>query len=107
MNSGRLVALASVVLAGMLWTTDVRAADGSKFDSNGDGLVTFQEVMKYIEPSVRKSFDAMDRNKDGVLSDKDFDDLREGLRKLEEWLDELLIEPFAPESRPENEVSRT
>jgi len=32
----------------------------------------------------------MDHNKDGVLSDKDFDDVREGMKKLEDWLHDLL-----------------
>lgn len=105
MASGKYLKVAALVYAGFLWAGNAVAEEPKGFDTNGDGLVTFQEVMKYIEPSVRKSFDAMDRNKDGVLSDEDFDDLRDGLKKLEEWLDELLIEPFEPESRPE--VSRT
>ena len=101
--------VAGLMLAGMLWSPLAWAEEEQKrgFDTNGDGLVTFQEVMKYLEPSVRKTFDAMDRNKDGVLSDKDFDDLREGMKKLEQWLDKLLIKPFEPEPEPENGVRRT
>lgn len=101
--------MAGLLLAGMLWTPAAWAEEegNSRFDSNGDGLVTFQEVMKYLEPSVRKTFDAMDRNKDGVLSDKDFDDLREGMKQLEKWLDKLLIKPFEPDSNSDDGVTRT
>jgi len=71
-----------------------------EFDANGDGQVTFEEVMKRLESSARPAFDSMDRNKDGVLSDKDFDDMREGMEKLQRWLDDLL-KPFLPEKEPE------
>ncbi len=49
--------------------------------------------MQKVEKSARTAFDAMDHNKDGVLSDKDFDDVREGMKKLEDWLHDLL-KPF-------------
>jgi len=35
----------------------------------------------------------MDHNKDGVLSDNDFDDVREGMQKLEDWLYDM-FKPF-------------
>ena len=110
MASSGFLRCAALLLAGLLWAGSAQAEEEEQkkgFDINGDGLVTFQEVMKYLEPSVKKTFDAMDRNKDGVLSDKDFDDLREGMKQLEQWLDKLLIKPFEPEPEPENEVTRT
>jgi len=109
MASGSYLSITGLVLAALLWTGIAGAEEQEHkgFDTNGDGLVTFQEVMKYLEPSVRKTFDAMDRNKDGVLSDKDFDDLREGMKELERWLDKLLIEPFDSKPEPEQEVNRT
>lgn len=70
------------------------------FDANGDGQVTFPEVMQRLEKSARTAFDAMDRNKDGVLSAKDFDDMRDGMEKLEQWFEKLL-KPFLPEKEPE------
>lgn len=70
------------------------------FDANGDGQVTFEEVMKKVERSARKAFDSMDRNRDGVLSNKDFNDVREGMQKMEKWLDDLL-KPFMREDEPE------
>jgi Ca2+-binding EF-hand superfamily protein len=70
------------------------------FDTNGDGRITFEEVMKRLEKSARPAFDSMDRNHDGVLSGDDFDDVREGMEKLERWFDELL-KPFLPENQPE------
>jgi len=76
--------------------TPAQGAEMDEFDSNSDGKITFEEVMKHLEPSVRKSFDALDRNRDGVLSDKDFDDVREGMQQMEEWLQDLirpLLEP--------------
>lgn len=76
-------------------------ADGLEdFDNNKDGEVTFEEVMKHLELGIRKSFDALDRNHDGVLSAKDFDDLHQGIDKLEKWLKEL-VKPLI--QQPENE----
>jgi len=42
----------------------------------------------------------MDRNKDGVLSEKDFDDVRQGMEKLERWFEDLL-KPFLEQQKPE------
>ncbi|TLS67030.1 hypothetical protein FE236_03755 [Mariprofundus erugo] len=81
-------------------TPPARADGLEAFDSNGDGEVSFEEVMKHLEPGIRKSFDALDRNHDGVLSAKDFDDLHQGLEKLDQWLKEL-IKPLL--QKPENE----
>ena len=76
------------------------AGEAGAFDANGDGQVTFEEVMQRLEKSARATFDSMDRNKDGVISDKDFDDVREGMERLEKWFEELL-KPFLPEEEPE------
>ena len=86
---------AVAVIAGRMFAESARDAGNQEdqFDANGDGQVTFPEVMKKVEKSARKTFDAMDHNKDGVLSDKDFDDVREGMQKLEDWLHDLL-KPF-------------
>ncbi|GAV21013.1 hypothetical protein MMIC_P1992 [Mariprofundus micogutta] len=92
----------ALLLAALLAATPAIAKDSSSddFDANGDGKVTFEEVMKRLEPSVRAAFDSMDHNKDGVLSDKDFDDMRKGMKELQQWLDDLL-DPFLPEEKPE------
>ncbi len=87
--------LAIVLIAGLMFAASAMAGGNQPddFDANGDGQVTFPEVMKKVEKSARKTFDTMDHNKDGVLSDKDFDDVREGMQKLEDWLHDLL-KPF-------------
>ncbi|MFQ5354961.1 MAG: hypothetical protein ACE5DY_00485 [Mariprofundaceae bacterium] len=98
--------LLGLVLSGILWAAPSYANEEKleSYDADGDGKITFDEVMRHIEPSIRLSFDAMDRNKDGVLSDKDFDDVREGVKKWEGWLNHLL-EPFLAPDKPErNEV---
>jgi len=89
------ILLAAGLAAGLLFATTAMAAEHSSdnFDANGDGQITFEEVMHKLEKSARKTFDAMDHNKDGVLSKKDFDDVREGMQKLEDWLQDLL-KPF-------------
>ncbi|ATX80909.1 EF hand [Mariprofundus ferrinatatus] len=85
------------LLALLLVSTPALADENSSaFDANGDGQITFEEVMQRLETSARATFDAMDRNKDGVISDKDFDDVREGMEKLERWFEDLL-KPFLPE----------
>jgi len=92
-TSGTLLAI--VLASGLLFASTAMAADNKSndFDANSDGQITFEEVMKKVEKSARKTFDAMDHNKDGVLSDKDFDDVREGMQKMEDWLHDL-IKPF-------------
>jgi len=70
------------------------------FDANGDGQISFEEMMTKVERSARKAFDGMDRNHDGVLSNKDFNDVREGMQKMQEWLDQLL-KPFVQEDDAE------
>jgi len=74
----------------LLWGTPAGAGELDAFDRNGDGSISFEEVMKHLEPSVRTGFDTLDRNHDGVLSDKDFDDVRDGMQELEDWLKELI-----------------
>jgi len=89
------IMFSTALVAGLLFASPAMAGGNQSddFDANGDGQVTFPEVMKKVEKSARKTFDAMDHNKDGVLSDKDFDDVREGMQKLEDWLHDLL-KPF-------------
>jgi len=92
--------LATALVAGLLFASPVMAAGNQpdSFDANGDGQITFPEVMQKVEKSARTTFDAMDHNKDGVLSDKDFDDVREGMQKLQDWLNDLL-KPFIKEDK--------
>ncbi|MFQ5582635.1 MAG: hypothetical protein ACE5F3_08440 [Mariprofundaceae bacterium] len=95
--------LTGLILGGFLWATPACADDGwDKFDGNGDGRITFEEVMRHIEPSVRKSFDSLDRNGDGVLSRSDFDDVRDSIKKFEDWLDEFL-DIFIPSEEDEEQ----
>ena len=75
------------------------ASDQHSFDANGDGKITFEEVMKHVEHSARQVFDSLDRNSDGVLSSDDFDDMRKGMQQLQDWLDHLL-KPFTDEGEP-------
>ena len=92
----RIISAILLIIGLMLASLAVAGENRSDdFDANGDGRITFEEVMKKLEPSARSAFDSMDRNKDGVLSDKDFDDVREGMDKLQKWLDDLL-KPFLP-----------
>jgi len=97
-----LQTIAVVLLTLMLSATPAFAGESSAgaFDANGDGQITFEEVMNRLEKSARATFDSMDRNKDGVISDKDFDDVREGMEKMEKWFEDLL-KPFLPEENPE------
>ena len=92
----------ALLLALMLSASPAFADESSAgaFDTNGDGQITFEEVMKRLEKSARPAFDSMDRNKDGVISNKDFDDVREGMEKMERWFEELL-KPFLQEEEPE------
>ncbi|MDX8404980.1 MAG: hypothetical protein R8K50_02385 [Mariprofundus sp.] len=93
---------AALMLALVCIAIPAQAGEMDDFDRNRDGTITFDEVMKHLEPSVRKGFDALDRNRDGVLSDKDFDNLREGMQQLEHWLQDL-IRPLLPDE-PDNEA---
>jgi len=94
--------LATVLAAGLLFAPAAIAAGNKSdnFDANNDGQITFPEVMQKVEKSARKTFDAMDHNKDGVLSKKDYDDVREGMQKLEDWLHDLL-KPFMKDDKSE------
>jgi len=84
--------LSMLLIVGLFVASSAWAGSSSPhdFDANADGQVTFEEVMKKLQKSARTTFDSMDRNHDGVLSNKDFDDVREGMQKLEDWLDHLL-----------------
>jgi len=82
--------IAGLLIASSAWADNNQPQD---FDANADGQVSFEEVMKKLERSARSTFDSMDRNHDGVLSEHDFDDVREGMEKLEDWLEHLL-KPF-------------
>jgi len=84
--------IASFFLAGFLLAAPAMAGEDTShtFDANGDGKITFEEVMKKLEKSARPAFDRLDHNKDGVLSEKDFDDVRNSMRKFENWLYDML-----------------
>jgi len=69
--------------------------DVAGYDINGDGRITMPEIMQHIQPSVQKGFDVLDRNKDGVLSKDDFNDVSQGMQQMQDWLEELL-RPFMP-----------
>lgn len=94
--------VAALLIALLLSATPALAGEKSvgSFDANGDGQITFAEVMQRLESAARPAFDSMDRNRDGVISDKDFDDVREGVEKLERWFEELL-KPFLLEDEPQ------
>ena len=100
----RFLQIAAVALLITLMLSATPALAGEKsvgaFDANGDGQITFAEVMQRLEKAARPTFDSMDRNSDGVISDKDFDDVREGVEKLERWFENLL-QPFLVEEEPE------
>jgi len=103
-SSNRSKTLPAVMLAaGLLFASTAMAAEhpANDFDANHDGQITFEEVMKKLEKSARTAFDAMDHNKDGVLSKKDFDDVREGMQKPQEWLHDLL-KPFMKDDKSES-----
>jgi Ca2+-binding EF-hand superfamily protein len=96
--------MAVLVVTGLLCSSPAYAADKDDFDANGDGRVTFEEVMKRVESSTRKTFDALDRNKDGALSDEDFDGVRDQMKEMEDWLEEL-IKPFLDEDEEKEIVT--
>ncbi|MFQ5344382.1 MAG: EF-hand domain-containing protein [Mariprofundus sp.] len=85
-------AVSSLFLAAFLLAAPAMAGEDQShmFDANGDGKITFEEVMKKLEKSARPAFDRLDHNKDGVLSEKDFDDVRDSMRKFENWLYDML-----------------
>jgi len=93
--------LVALFFAGLLFTATAMAGEDQShdFDADGDGKITFEEVMQKLEKSARKAFDAMDHNKDGVLSDEDFDDVRGGIRKFENWLYDH-IKPLMDDDKP-------
>ena len=95
--------LTALILAGLLCSSPAYASDKDDYDVNGDGRITFEEVMKRVESSTRKTFDALDRNKDGALSDEDFDGVRDQMKEMEDWLEEL-IKPFLQEEK-EKEIT--
>jgi len=96
--------LAGMILAGLLYAAPAFAADHpfKDYDGNHDGKITMNEIMRHIRPKIQSGFDALDRNKDGVLSSKDFDDVREGMKKLQDWLDELL-QQFLPDGEEDKD----
>jgi len=94
-----MLLLVVLFIASSAWSA---TSSGVGFVANADGQVSFEEVMKKLEKSARSTFDSMDRNHDGVLSNKDFDDMREGMQKLEDWLDHLL-KPFMQQQKDEPE----
>ena len=103
MAEWRLHSMLLLPLLVCVWMPSVHAyePDRHDYDLNGDGQVTFEELMnsagkgsgkmlQKLEPLARKAFNAADRNGDGVLSSEDFDDFREGMQRLRRWLDHLL-----------------
>ncbi|RMG93122.1 MAG: EF-hand domain-containing protein [Zetaproteobacteria bacterium] len=93
--------LAVLILAGGSASMAGEPSPRDSYDLNGDGRITFEELMeatgrtsgkllKDFEPILRKGFDTLDRNHDGVLSARDFDDFREGMRRFREWIEHLL-----------------
>ena len=96
-RSGNFMML-SLLCVTLVWASPLWAEEKGwgGYDDDNDGRLTFEEVMRHVEPSVRKSFNALDRNHDGVISNEDFDDVHEGMRRMEEWLYRL-IKPFLPE----------
>jgi len=95
--------LIALFFAGLLFASTAMAGESKShvFDADGDGKITFEEVMQKLEKSARKAFDAMDHNKDGVLSDEDFDDVRGGVRKFENWLYDL-IKPLMDDDKSDS-----
>jgi len=99
--------LASIMLAGFLYIAPASAADHpfKDYDSNHDGKITMNEIMQHIRPRIQSAFNTLDRNKDGVLSSKDFDDVREGMKKFQDWLNELLRQ-FLPSMKEDKDKEK-
>ncbi len=106
-----------LLVCGWLSSAYADEPDMHDYDQNGDGHVTFEELMnsagkgsgkmlQKLEPLARKAFNAVDRNKDGALSSEDFDDFREGMQRLRRWL-EHLMDSFRGDSPPADEQLRT
>lgn len=97
-----------IILALTAVTTSAIARDiatpfqSEGFDINGDGRITMPEIMQHIRPTVQKGFDALDRNRDGAISQDDFSDVSEGMKQMENWLNDLL-RPFMPSEKPSYE----
>ena len=62
----------------------------SEYDGNGDGRLTFEELMSSLEKTARKWFNAMDRNKDGAVSGGDGEALQEEIERSFDWLWDML-----------------
>ena len=93
---------------GMLQAGEAQAGNQRHWplDLNDDGKITMSEIMRALKPRIRQGFKALDRNHDGVLSDKDLDDVREGMERIRRWLDRLLrdvLPDFPPSPRQHQE----
>jgi len=62
----------------------------SEYDGNGDGRLTFDELMQSIEKTAHKWFNAMDRNKDGAVSEEDGAAMQKQIEGSFDWLWDLL-----------------
>lgn len=62
----------------------------SEYDSNGDGRLTFEELMQSLEKTAHKWFSAMDRNKDGAVSADDGEALEQQIEDSFDWLWDML-----------------
>jgi len=71
----------------------------SEFDGNGDGRLTFDELMQSLEKSARKWFRLMDRNKDGVISREDGAALEKQMEDSFDWLWDMLRDLFKDEKK--------
>jgi len=62
----------------------------SEYDGNGDGRLTFEELMASLEKTAHKWFNAMDRNKDGAVSGDDGEALQQEIERSFDWLWDML-----------------
>ena len=72
----------------------------SEYDANGDGRLTFDELMQSLEKSARKWFRLMDRNRDGVISREDGAALEKQMENSLDWLWDMLRDLFEDEKKP-------